>query len=708
MRLLFLALLCLGVLGLCLALPRENIRWCTISQPETTKCFTWKRNMLQTAGPSLSCVRKKSSRQCMQAIVAKRADAMTLDVSSTLEAGSASYKLRPIAAEVYGTEAQPQTHVYAVAVVRITSLLQLNQLRGARSCHTGLGDTAGWTVPLGFLRLSLNWKGPPEPLEAAVGKFFSSSCVPGADRARFPNLCHLCAGTRTTKCAFSSLEPYFGNSGAFKCLKDGTGDVAFMEHSTLFDMLTNEAERNQYKLLCPDNTWKPVSEYKQCHLARIPSRAVVARTEDSREDSIWQVLRQAQEMFGKNKSSTFKLFSSPVGQRDLLFKDSTIGFLRVPQKIDSKLYLGSRHIIAFQNLKEREEEVAARKSRISWCAVGNDELRKCKRWSSLSQKQVACASGPTTEECLAAILKGEADGMSLDGGFIYTAGRCGLVPVLAENQQSSKSNDLDCINRPSEGYLAVALVKKAKAEITWNSLKGKKSCHTGVGRTAGWNIPIGLLFEQTNSCKFGEFFSQSCAPGSDPTSNLCALCVGNEMGKHKCASNSSERYFGYTGALRCLVEEAGDVAFVKDSTIFQNAEGKNREAWAKDLKLEDYELLCLDGSRKPVTEAKSCHLAMAPNHAVVSRTDMVKTVEQVLLKQQALFGRNGQKCPSEFCLFQSETKNLLFNDNTECLANLQGKTTYETYLGHQYITAINTLTKCSISPLLEACAFLEK
>lgn len=24
--------------------------------------------------------------------------------------------------------------------------------------------------------------------------------------------------------------------------------------------------------------------------------------------------------------------------------------------------------------------------------------------------------------------------MSLDGGFIYSAGRCGLVPVLAENQ----------------------------------------------------------------------------------------------------------------------------------------------------------------------------------------------------------------------------------------------------------------------------------
>lgn len=50
----------------------------------------------------------------------------------------------------------------------------------------------------------------------------------------------------------------------------------------------------------------------------------------------------------------------------------------------------------------------------------------------------------------------------------------------------------------------MAVVRRSDASLTWNSVKGKKSCHTAVDRTAGWNIPMGLLFNQTGSCKFGK------------------------------------------------------------------------------------------------------------------------------------------------------------------------------------------------------------
>ena len=55
-----------------------------------------------------------------------------------------------------------------------------------------------------------------------------------------------------------------------------------------------------------------------------------------------------------------------------------------------------------------------------------------------------------------------------------------------------------------QGYYVVAVVKKSDADLTWNSLRGKKSYHTAVGTSAGWNIPMGFIYNQTGSCKFGK------------------------------------------------------------------------------------------------------------------------------------------------------------------------------------------------------------
>uniref|UniRef100_A0A8C4L4M5 Transferrin n=1 Tax=Equus asinus asinus TaxID=83772 RepID=A0A8C4L4M5_EQUAS len=655
----------LSPIGLCLA--EQTVRWCTVSNHEVSKCASFRDSMksIVPAPPLVACVKRTSYLECIKAIADNEADAVTLDAGLVFEAGLSPYNLKPVVAEFYGSKTEPQTHYYAVAVVKKNSNFQLNQLQGKKSCHTGLGRSAGWNIPIGLLYWQL--PEPRESLQKAVSNFFAGSCVPCADRTAVPNLCQLCVGKGTDKCACSNHEPYFGYSGAFKCLADGAGDVAFVKHSTVLENLPQEADRDEYQLLCRDNTRKSVDEYKDCYLASIPSHAVVARSVDGKEDLIWGLLNQAQEHFGTEKSKDFHLFSSPHG-KDLLFKDSALGFLRIPPAMDTWLYLGYEYVTAIRNLREDIHRVT---------------------YTSLQS-----VIGKTLSK---------REGMIQDN-FASIERRQALIV----NRHSGRPAG---VNASFFGvfllaYYAVAVVKSSSCpDLTWNSLKGKKSCHTGVDRTAGWNIPMGLLYSEIKHCEFDKFFREGCAPGYRRNSTLCNLCIGSASGPgRECEPNNHERYYGYTGAFWCLVEK-GDVAFVKHQTVEQNTDGRNPDDWAKDLKSGNFQLLCPDGTRKAVTEYESCNLAEAPNHAVVSRKEKAACVREELHNQQALYGKNGSDCPDKFCLFQSATKDLLFRDDTQCLANLQPTTTYKTYLGEKYLTAVANLRQCSTSRLLEACTF---
>lgn len=50
-----------------------------------------------------------------------------------------------------------------------------------------------------------------------------------------------------------------------------------------------------------------------------------------------------------------------------------------------------------------------------------------------------------------------------------------------------------CVHLASETcYYAVAVARRGTA-FGIRDLREKKSCHTGLGKSAGWNIPIGTL-----------------------------------------------------------------------------------------------------------------------------------------------------------------------------------------------------------------------
>ncbi|KAJ8357871.1 hypothetical protein SKAU_G00206650 [Synaphobranchus kaupii] len=682
----------IGCLASALAVP--TVKWCAQSEAEKKKCdHLASKAELKT---QLTCVLKEGSEGCIKAIYDKEADAVTLDGGDVYKAGLNNYELHPIIAEDYGQDSN--TCYYAVAVAKVGTKFGFKDLKGRKSCHTGLGKSAGWNIPVGTLltQEQISWGGiDDEPVLKAVSEFFSASCVPGAGQyPKYKNLCQLCK----SDCSRSHKEPYYDYSGAFQCLKDGAGDVAFVKHLTV-----PESEKEQYELLCKDGTRKRIDEFATCHLARVPAHAVVSRNDAELADRIWLMLETAQ---------AFSLFSSAnFGGKDLLFKDSTKNLVKLPKTTDSFLYLGAEYMSIIRSLQK--EAIAASKDSkgLKWCAVGHAETVKCDTWStnnideSSGTTKIECASGASVDECIKKIMRKEADAMAMDGGQVYSAGKCGLVPAMVEQY------DKDMCTTPGEAssYYAVAVVKKG-SDLIWGGLKGKKSCHTGFGRTAGWNVPMGLIHKDTKECDFSKYFSESCAPGADVGSPLCKLCVGKGPGKgtsdaEKCRASTEELYYGYAGAFRCLVEGGGDVAFVKHTIVAENSDGKG-PAWAATLKSTDFELLCPSGSRAPVSDYLTCYLAKVPAHAIVTRPEAQTQVVSVLEEQQGLFGRAGSN--DIFKMFESsEGKNLLFKDSTMCLQKVPSGQNFKDFLGQEYYDSVTALKECasSVSELEQACTF---
>ncbi|XP_040105611.1 melanotransferrin isoform X2 [Oryx dammah] len=573
-------------------LGRMEVRWCTISDPEQQKCSDMSK-AFQQAGiqPSVLCVQGTSADHCVQLITAQEADAITLDGGAIYQAGK-EHSLKPVVGEVYDQEIG--TSYYAVAVVKRGSQVTINTLKGMKSCHTGINRTVGWNMPVGYLVESGRLSVMGCDVLRAVSDYFGGSCVPGAGETSYSeSLCRLCRGDSTGEgvCDKSPLERYYDYSGAFRCLAEGAGDVAFVKHSTVLENTDGKTLPSwgqallsqDFELLCRDGTRADVTEWRQCHLARVPAHAVVVRA-DTDGGLIFRLLNEGQ--------------------------------------------------------------------------------------------------------------AGQIDAVTLKGEDIYMAGKTyGLLPAAGEHYASEDR---------SNSYFVVAVVKRNSSyAFTLDELRGKRSCHPGFGSPAGWDIPVGALvqrgFIRPRDCDVltavSEFFSASCVPVNNPQnypSSLCALCVGDEQGRNKCVGNSQERYYGYSGAFRCLVENAGDVAFVKHTTVFDNTNGHSSEPWAAELMSEDYELLCPNGARAEVTQFAACNLAQIPSHAVMVRPDTnIFTVYGLLDKAQDLFGDDHNK--NGFKMFDSSSyhgQDLLFKDAAVRVVPVGEKTTYRSWLGPDYVVAL--------------------
>ncbi|XP_076249399.1 transferrin 2 [Calliopsis andreniformis] len=340
--------------------PVNRMTLCITSDPEMEKCVKMKIALkAQLLKPELNCHKGHSQIHCMQAIHSGIADVAVLDTSDVYTAGL-RFDLIPFISEVYNL---PTPEYYVVAVAKEEDdNTDLTYLKNKNTCHTGINTAAGWVYPLAYL-ISNTWiRGYGCDSVRAAAEYFSKSCVPGALSTEYntgvpyDNMCDLCHGASFRYCRRDASEDYFGYTGAFRCLVEGGGDVAFVKHTTVAENTDGKRRetwaRNtftkDFELLCPDGTRRPTTDYMHCNLGKVASNAIVTRGgyygyNETQINAYINLFIYAQQFYGRKEQDefSFSMFYSQPPYSDLIFQDSTQQLVVVPpEKREFSAYLG--------------------------------------------------------------------------------------------------------------------------------------------------------------------------------------------------------------------------------------------------------------------------------------------------------------------------------------------------------------------------------
>lgn len=198
---------------------------------------------------------------------------------------------------------------------------------------------------------------------------------------------------------------------------------------------------------------------------------------------------------------------------------------------------------------------------------------------------------------------------------------------------------------------------------------------------------------------FESFFSSGCVPGANHTGPLCQNCVGSISSGEFCDDNL-DPYRGQSGAFKCLVEDAGDVAFMKHSTPYFEMMSQWFISGAYDI--NNFMLMCKQGGCGELTDFESCNMGIMPSPAVIYNPLNMINETRIFVRETVYAASQTQEFKMLFTV--NETTNtdnneggLIFHSGMTGLEKVYGERDMRAYLGESFnlFPDIRSMAECT-------------
>ena len=409
-------------------------------------------------------------------------------------------------------------------------------LSGKTSCHTGWLKSVGMLLPMGYL-IGLGYAniiGDPNDVEAIRntihGFFDTNSSIPET-------------GT-----------PYYGYSGALKCLSEGKGDVAFLEENSV-EILCNNEFSSLNQEWCLD-----IEEYIALPaFGKSPSHPVMYNPNFLDSEITSKVTNVLVEMSSDPEASN--ILENILNTPGFIATNTSVHLGSYSSLISnipgiSAYYEGKFSLNTSVSPDIDKIKIAFDSGKMSDNADKNPELLA----DFLSLKlniDVEIFVVNSQNELLNSLADGHADIAIVNSELAWVGWKqYNLAVMAAVEMEDSRtySDTLAWVN--SNSSIAASHLDNDPLTNPFDLLEGKTSCHSDSSDIESMMLPISYLsknnYIELNQSNNIDFLSEVIYSFFNSDSSI---------------PNQNDTYFGDSGALRCLSEDRGDIVFLEENTV---------------------------------------------------------------------------------------------------------------------------------------------